>query len=84
MALSAVVFKPKSSPDSEMSTISEQQPLEEEEIDEKASIRIQNRLFIGTTGMTHFSATLFVDLPNITEFRHNSASNSGELTMGAG
>lgn len=50
MALSAVTFKPSDKPDAELSTIKEEQPLLEEQYLEKASVHLDNRLFIATTG----------------------------------
>lgn len=52
MALSAVTFVAKDKPVAEFSTISETQPLEEEEYLEKASVHLDNRLFVATTGTT--------------------------------
>lgn len=51
MALSAVTFKPKDKPETELSTISGEKPLEEEEIVSRAESKLENRLFVSTTGM---------------------------------
>ena len=51
MALSAVTFKPKDKPEQELSTISGEKPLEEEEIASRAQSKLENRLFVSTTGM---------------------------------
>ena len=50
MALSAVTFKPKVEPISELSTMSEEQPLEDEDIERRASFSVKSCLFVGTRG----------------------------------
>lgn len=52
MALSAVTFKPKDNPEQELSTISEEKPLEDEDILDRAGNKLENRLFVSTTGMS--------------------------------
>lgn len=53
MALSAVTFKLRQSKQSELATMSEEQPLEDEEIEEKNLERLDSRLFVATTGKQH-------------------------------
>jgi hypothetical protein len=50
MALSAVTFKLQDSKQSELSTLSEEQPLQDEEIEEQSLERLANRIFVATTG----------------------------------
>lgn len=51
MALATVVGGPKATQDAELNTLSEDQPLEEEELEGMALQRMNDRLFIATTGM---------------------------------
>lgn len=50
MSLAAAVLGPKDQQIAELSTISESQPLVEEHYLEKASVHLDNRLFVATTG----------------------------------
>lgn len=50
MALSAITFKAQDKPEAELSTMKEDQPLLEEQYLEKASVHLDNRLFVATTG----------------------------------
>lgn len=51
MALSAVTLVPKATKDEELDTMSEEQPLEDEQAESLALQRMNDRLFVATTGM---------------------------------
>ena len=57
MALSALTYVYKPKPVAEMATVNEDSSLEEEDIDNRAGEKLENRLFVATPGMVD----LFVD-----------------------